>query len=176
LPRFESEPPGWDRAGWYFTRNCDLPSGTVVDVVAKPRATARWIGTGNSLILRAAVEAGGEPFDQRYGRTGGEDTEFFERLQRHGHRIIWCSTAVVHEFVPDDRASLAYMLDRKRRGTQLFVSLMLQAGQRPWLPLATFVARGAAQTLFAALVGLAVGPFLPSFGVRARFHAAAGLG
>lgn len=69
---------------------------------------------GNFLIDLQAIA--GEPrplFDAAFGLSGGEDVLFFRRLHARGHATAWAAQAVVHETVPDARASKAWM--RRRR-------------------------------------------------------------
>jgi hypothetical protein len=54
-------------------------------------------------------------FDERMSLTGGEDTEFFQRFARAGHRIVWCDTAMVYDTVPETRANLWWILARSYR-------------------------------------------------------------
>jgi succinoglycan biosynthesis protein ExoM len=81
-------------------------------------------------------------FDPGRGRTGGEDTAFFRALTAAGHRITYAPDAILHEPVPDDRATLNWLLRRRYRMGQTHANLTL-AGQ-PW------PSRAAATTLAAA--------------------------
>jgi len=53
-------------------------------------------------------------FDSRFDITGGEDTEFFMRVRKVGHRIIWCNEAHVSECVPVSRATWRWIVNRAR--------------------------------------------------------------
>lgn len=70
-------------------------------------------GTGNLLIRRAVLEEMTAPwFDPQFGLSGGEDQDFFVRLQRAGKRFAWSDEARAHGAVPDSRTGLAWLLRR----------------------------------------------------------------
>jgi succinoglycan biosynthesis protein ExoM len=85
--------------------HCDIrrPTGPV----------AMLQGAGNLLIRRAVVEEMAAPcFDPQFGLSGGEDLDFFVRLQRAGKHFAWCDEARAHGDVPESRADLAWLLRR----------------------------------------------------------------
>jgi len=70
-------------------------------------------GAGNLLIRRSVVEEMAAPwFDPQFRLPGGEDQDFFVRLQRAGKRFAWCDEARAHGDVPESRANLAWLLRR----------------------------------------------------------------
>jgi hypothetical protein len=71
--------------------------------------------TGNSLFKRRLIENLPTPFDSSLGRTGGEDTDFFENLKKQGYKMVWCREAQVFEFIPPERANLVWILKRNFR-------------------------------------------------------------
>ena len=73
---------------------------------------------GNVLIRRAAIAARGLRFDERLGRQGGEDDDFFYRLTDAGGTIGFAPGAVAFEPVPASRASLRWLLKRSFRTGQ----------------------------------------------------------
>jgi len=83
--------------------------------------------TSNVLIRRAAIEA--LRFRLEFGRSGGEDNDFFYRLADKGSRIGFAAKALVHEPVPDQRASLGYLLKRSFRSGQTHASRLSAAGR-----------------------------------------------
>lgn len=70
-------------------------------------------GAGNLLIRRAVLQEMTAPwFDPQFGLSGGEDREFFVRLQRMGKRFAWSDEARAHSAIPKSRAGLAWRLRR----------------------------------------------------------------
>ena len=72
--------------------------------------------TSNALVKRDAIEARSLRFDERYGTTGGEDTDFFARLAGTGGIIVSSPEAVVSEHVPMDRLTDDHLRTRYMRG------------------------------------------------------------
>lgn len=70
----------------------------------------RYTGTGNVLIDKEKILD--LRFDEKYGRTGGSDTDFFLRLTDTYERILWAEKAALSEKIPADRASFRYFLNR----------------------------------------------------------------
>lgn len=64
----------------------------------------------NCLLRRAAL--GTARFDAAFGRSGGEDTAFFNHLLREGARSAFSAEAIAHEPVPAERAALGWLLRR----------------------------------------------------------------
>jgi succinoglycan biosynthesis protein ExoM len=69
-------------------------------------------GTGNVLISTEVFRRIGS-FDERFGLTGGEDSEFFMRAIQAGFKIVWSDEAVAHESIGPGRAGLGYLLRRE---------------------------------------------------------------
>lgn len=70
-------------------------------------------GAGNLLIRRAVLEEMTAPwFDPAFALSGGEDREFFVRLQRAGKRFAWSDEARAHGDIPDTRNNLGWLLRR----------------------------------------------------------------
>jgi succinoglycan biosynthesis protein ExoM len=70
-------------------------------------------GAGNLLIRRAVLEEMTAPwFDPQFALSGGEDQDFFVRLQKDGRRFAWSDEARAHGDVPDTRANLGWLLRR----------------------------------------------------------------
>ena len=67
---------------------------------------------GNFFLARRVVLDGGELFDPGYGKTGGEDVDFFRRMLGRGYRFVWCQEAAVFESVPPHRLTRSYLLRR----------------------------------------------------------------
>src|SRR5262249_12102328 len=73
---------------------------------------------GNSLIDLQHPASRGERFDLAFGKSGGEDTDFFDRIYRNGGRFDYAATALVTERLAVDRQNLAWFLRRRYRSGQ----------------------------------------------------------
>ena len=70
-------------------------------------------GAGNLLIRRAVLEEMTAPwFDPAFALSGGEDREFFVRLQRAGKCFAWSDEARVHGDIPATKDNLGWLLRR----------------------------------------------------------------
>lgn len=136
LADYDDGIPDWVRRGAFHQRQ-RFPDAT-------PLHFAR---TSNVLVRLDAVETlGDQPFDLRYGATGGEDTHLFMRLAQTGHSIVWADHALVSERVPVERATLRWLLGREyRRGCIL--SRCLRDVDRSALRLTRRVAAGVSDVL-----------------------------
>jgi cellulose synthase/poly-beta-1,6-N-acetylglucosamine synthase-like glycosyltransferase len=149
LPEFPSDAPAWLQKGRFFHRR-RLATGTRISV-----GDGR---TGNLLLRRSIFLAGDDWFNPAFGRTGGEDSDFFRRLFSLGYTFVWCDEAVVHETVPPERWRPSYHIKRLlRSGTQ--DGEWMRAGQ---LPSRGLIARNTA--ILGACAMLA--PFSLLFGKR----------
>lgn len=113
LPRFTEPPPAWALRGRFFERP-RFPTGREI----------HYAYTGNVLIAGRLVRAHPDPFDVRFGLTGGEDTHFFLRARLEGARIVWADDAVVTETVPPSKVKVGWIAARAfRRGSTLSLCL-----------------------------------------------------
>lgn len=72
--------------------------------------------TCNFLVDLDALAAIPRPlFEEEFGLSGGGDTVFFRRLFFSGLAMAWAEEAFVYEEVPDSRASIAWMRQRRFR-------------------------------------------------------------
>ena len=94
-----SHSPEWVVKGGFFKAHTE-PTGTALQCAA----------TNNTLLTSKVAEA--FRFDRRFDQTGGEDTEFFLRVRRAGHRIVWSNEARVVESIPNTRANTRWILKR----------------------------------------------------------------
>jgi succinoglycan biosynthesis protein ExoM len=116
VPVYPDNTPKWVRRGRYFER-ARYRTGTLC-----PHGS-----TNNVLVSRKTLVATGVQFDQAYGRTGGEDTNFFYRLGQRGARMVWCDEALVHEAVPEDRMTPTWLIKRAYRGGQMHARLFISS-------------------------------------------------
>ncbi len=72
--------------------------------------------TCNFLLEMDAVAFLGEtPFDPEFGITGGGDTVFFRQLANAGAPMAWAEDAYIYEEIPDSRASVKWLRQRRYR-------------------------------------------------------------
>ncbi|MFQ5415450.1 MAG: glycosyltransferase [Myxococcota bacterium] len=104
LPLYAAEPPDWVEAGDFFVRP-RWKTGHRLEIAY----------TGNVLVTTRSLAEMESLFDERLGLIGGEDTDFFLRFSRAGHGIVWCDTAVIRDEVPEECATLRWILARAYR-------------------------------------------------------------
>jgi succinoglycan biosynthesis protein ExoM len=105
LPEFLPGTPAYIRECPVFNRP-DPPTG----------ATSGYVyTTASSLFRRALVAHLDAPFDPRFGRTGGEDSAFFNALEKRSARMVWCHEARVIGPIPAARANLRWLIKRRFR-------------------------------------------------------------
>ena len=75
--------------------------------------------TANAMIRRASLDERGISFDDRFGLSGGEDTDLFARLARGGGVIV-ASDATVHEQIPPARCEMDDLRRRAIRSGQTY--------------------------------------------------------
>lgn len=103
-PYFETTPPGWIIKSKLCERN-SFQTGTILRDSKDTR-------TGNVLLHRKVFRDITNPFDPRFGRTGGEDSVFFRGAINQGYIFAWCNEACVYESVPPERMTRAYFMKR----------------------------------------------------------------
>ena len=119
VSEYAVEPDAWVAAGRFFDRR-RLPTGTEVTVAAT-----------NNLLLDVS-QLGGLTFDERFGLSGGSDTLFSAQLAARGARMVWCSEAMVTDWVPDTRTTRRWVLRRAFRSGNCWsrVTLEMAGGAR----------------------------------------------
>jgi succinoglycan biosynthesis protein ExoM len=102
-PYFQTVPPKWIIKGKLWERETFKTGFILKD--------ARYTRTGNVLLdISLFIES--KPFDPRFGKTCGEDADFFDRMIKRGKLFIWCDEAPVFELVPQERNTRTYLLKR----------------------------------------------------------------
>jgi glycosyltransferase involved in cell wall biosynthesis len=88
-------------------------SGATPDIRRASGPTDMLQGAGNLLLSRPRLAAMTPPwFDPAFALTGGEDRDFFLRLQAEGARFAWADQARAYGEVPESRANLGWALKR----------------------------------------------------------------
>lgn len=130
IPRFEVEPPKWIVETRAFRR--DETTDGPVKIIH---------GTGGVLIATGLLRTTAQPwFDAGFALTGGEDSEFFQRLQATGVRFARAGRSVIHEVFGSTRLTLGWLLRRAYRvgAADLRIARRLRPG---WRTQATEIAR-----------------------------------
>lgn len=65
--------------------------------------------TSNALLKAHWVKTENYRFDQQYGKSGGEDTDFFHRIYKAGGKLVFDNNAIVSETVEPHRLNLDYL-------------------------------------------------------------------
>ena len=106
VSEFPAGAPAWLRKAGLFSRR-RLSTGARIG-----EGDGR---TGNVLLRRQLFTDGDGWFDPAFGRSGGEDSDFFHRQTGRGGVFIWCDEAVVVEPVPPERWTVAFHVKRLLR-------------------------------------------------------------
>ena len=85
--------------------------------------------TCNVLLRRNSPAIKGLTFRPELGRTGGEDTAFFDNVTKAGGKISFAQDAWLHEAVTPARASLSWLFKRRFRSGQTHGLLLLEAAR-----------------------------------------------
>ena len=107
--------PAWDPDGGFYRTDFGQPPDSEIRPLDWWPRQARGLGTGNSMLRRSTCLAGPTPFDEVFGRSGGEDTLLLLGLAKAGRRYVWCPDAKVSEFNEKGRLSPDYMAKRLQR-------------------------------------------------------------
>lgn len=120
-PRFEVQAPRWVLRG-RFHEPPRHATGTVLP----------YADTGNVLVRASLFRDFPAPFAPSLALAGGEDTHFFLRVARAGHRIVWADAAVAWEWIPPSRVRLPWLLRRafRRGNTWALLERDLEPGLR----------------------------------------------
>lgn len=101
----------------------ELPKGTPPEIAGLfNRKASGFLGqrletcaTNNVLVPMHLLLEAGQRFDESKPLVGGTDTIFFKELTNKGVVILRCPQALVHELIPEKRATLQWLLKRKYR-------------------------------------------------------------
>jgi len=119
IPSYSEDIPKWMIRGKFFERNRYRTGEN----------PGKELRTGNMLIKRTLTSK--ESFDPYFGKTGGEDSDFFRRLKdKKKVRFVWCDEAIVREFVSRERTNLRWILRRAFQGGMVNTLLYLKSKQK----------------------------------------------
>ncbi|WP_439617198.1 glycosyltransferase [Shinella sp.] len=140
-----------------------------------------WVGgeirtgyTCNVLMRLAAPSLAGRRFDLALGRSGGEDTAFFDAVHAAGGRIAFAEEAWVQEPVPASRARFAWLAQRRLRMGQTHGRLLAERHEGFARLTAAALAAAKCATCFAGAAALLLLPVRRNrFVLRGLLHAGA---
>lgn len=117
-----------------YRRDLRMPDGSPV----RPRRSGyiAGVGTGNAVLRRTSCvgaggggAGGGEAegcFDPAFGKSGGEDTDFFHRLGQRGLTVVWSSRSLAYEIVSPGRMTMRYASHVVFRGSRIFARVSIK--------------------------------------------------
>jgi len=102
LPVYPDNTPSWVDQGRFFRRP-----------IYESGFTLRGAATNNVLISRHIAQ--NYRFDEFMHSNGGDDSNFFYRVNRDAYVIKFASDAIIHELVPHDRMTIQWLSMRMFR-------------------------------------------------------------
>ncbi len=114
MPLLPADTPRWVIDGHFFDRPRRV-TGALVHAGAG--------GTGNVLLDLHEVRRTRILFDVSYGISGGEDTDFFQRLAAAGLNAVWCDEAEAHEQVQPHRVRIGWLARRAFAGGCIYARI-----------------------------------------------------
>ena len=126
------------------TYDCDIVNGPVNPYFEKN--TAKWIirsnffgtpklntgsnkyirATNNCLIKKRLLDKYKVLFNPEYGLTGGEDSEFFNKVGKEGARFCWSSDAYVYEYVFPELAKILRIIRSALHGGNTYMRVKIE--------------------------------------------------
>lgn len=122
IPTYKHAVPEWLRKG----------ERLLIDTIPKTSTGTEAVATWSSnCLMKASIVKGLEgPFDPKYGTTGGEDTELFNRLKHNKARFVYCNEACAYEYWPPERTRVAYLMRRSFKGTNSLTRRTIRTSKR----------------------------------------------
>jgi succinoglycan biosynthesis protein ExoM len=123
LPKYASEVANWVKSGGFFDRQ------------VRATGTPRRACPTNNVLVGTHVFQRVPKFDDTFALSGAEDIDFFLRVSKTGHRIVWSQEAVVFESVSAKRGTVAWILRREYQTGNgcIFAEAALDNHLRNWM-------------------------------------------
>ena len=136
--RYPDDAPEWIVSGHMFRKD-HCKTGTVITKGA----------TSNALLKAKWVRDNKIRFDPVFGKSGGEDTDFFHRIHQAGGKLVFENGAIVSEVVEPHRLNLEYLKKQNVRIGQTHWSYLWskQSGLSFWKTAAFVVAQVVASAI-----------------------------
>jgi succinoglycan biosynthesis protein ExoM len=135
---YDDDAPGWMRSGDFHSTQPVFVDGTI------------RTGYTCNVLMRRRPPFDAMRFRPELGRSGGEDTEFFHRLNTSGARLAYAPDAIVSEPVPKERASFGWLAQRKLRSGQTHGAWLASSGRGGVAAMGLAAAKGLACLAMAA--------------------------
>ncbi|MEM9122848.1 MAG: glycosyltransferase, partial [Pseudomonadota bacterium] len=119
----------------------ELPRVPLLNGRAPGDTSIKNCSTNNVLISKSIFVERGLRFDERFGLSGGSDTEFFVRSRTEGARFALAPDALVHEEVPLARLHWRWRLGRIISRSNAQVRIRIKHGGY-WRSFALYLPRG----------------------------------
>ena len=136
---YNSDYPHWMQAGDFHSTLPVWVNNTIVT------------GYSCNVLIKRAAFFESISFREDLGRSGGEDTAYFWSLHMAGARIQFAPDAIVTEAVPQERATLRWLLKRRFRSGQTHGLLLLETPINTPIEIATASAKALYCLLFVVL-------------------------
>ncbi len=104
IPFYEESVPEWIVKGNFFRRPEEKTG-------SEPNSHR----TTNCMIKSEVLRQIDGPFDPGFGLTGGEDSNLFKKLVARGAKFVFCNEGIVHDFIPQERSNLNWLMKRHYR-------------------------------------------------------------
>jgi succinoglycan biosynthesis protein ExoM len=130
--------------------------------------------SGNTLVRAATVHRLGLRFDPAFGRTGGEDDDFFRRMAAQGARLVITDRAKAWEAVPAERTTARYTLERMTRTGRIYARAVLRGAA--WSRRLVFALDAAAKLGAASLAAMLLRPLDRARAFRMRMKMSSNIG
>ena len=132
----------------YFARSFPLADGARVPAGRSGHVPGG--ATCNVVFRRATCLSTECRFDPVFGRSGGEDTDFIQRVTQRGMVSVWSSGAVAHEIVPAERTTPEYLARRQYQGSHNYARAMIKNHNDGWGTKLMLTTKGAIQVAVSA--------------------------
>lgn len=103
-PYYDDETPKWLRKSDLLKRD-RFRTGYLI-------RNSKYTRTGNVIFNSKIFQNMESPFNPKYGKIGGGDVDFFQRMLENGKKFVWCDNAIVYEYIEEKRRLKSYYIKR----------------------------------------------------------------
>lgn len=120
ISAYPDHTPEWIIRGKYFERKI-FDDGFVKNTA----------NTGNVLFRKDILDRITPWFDDAYALSGGEDTDFFNRVHAKGMKIVWVKNAIAKEWIERKRLNARWIIGRYFRSVSNLKRIKLNKSRYP---------------------------------------------